>query len=140
MEVNYFTIEELTYSDTANKLKIDNTPSKEIEIHLKELIKFLNPLREAWGSAIKVTSGYRCSKLNKAVGGSITSAHLRGYAADLVPKNNKMSEFKSFCKEYLKNNMFDQCLLEKSGNTEWVHIGLYNNQNQQRKQIKILNV
>lgn len=137
---SYFTIGELTYSNTAKKLKIDNTPSEEIENHLKELIKFLDPLREAWGSAIRVTSGYRCSELNKALKGSKTSAHLRGYAADLVPKNNKMSKFKTFCKDYLKDKKFDQCLLEKSGSTEWVHIGLYNNQNLQRKQIKIFNV
>ena len=45
--MGYFTIKELCASDTAKKYKIDNTPTKEIEIHLNELINFLNPLRAA---------------------------------------------------------------------------------------------
>ena len=46
---NYFTIQELIVSDTAKKFNIDNTPSAEVKLHLKELIeKLLNPIREAW--------------------------------------------------------------------------------------------
>lgn len=44
---SYFSIEELCASDTAKRKRIDNKPSKEVEVHLKELIEFLNPLREA---------------------------------------------------------------------------------------------
>ena len=95
----YFTLKEMTYSDTAKRLGITNQPSPLIIAHLNELMVFLDELREAWGSAIKVTSGYRCPKLNKAVKGSSTSAHLAGYAADLQPVNGKMAEFKKFVKE-----------------------------------------
>ncbi len=50
---NYFTIAELTVSDTAKKYGIDNTPTPEIKQHLKELIeKLLNPIREAWGGPL----------------------------------------------------------------------------------------
>ena len=132
---SYFTIAELYASDTAKKYNIDNTPDATIISHLQQLINFLNPLREAWGSAIKVTSGYRCEKLNKFVGGSKTSSHTIGYGVDLIPLNGKMSEFKKFIVDYMKNKMFDQCIIEKSGKTEWIHIGLYNLKDQQRRMI-----
>ena len=132
---SYFTIDELCKSETAKKYSIDNTPDAAVLSHLQQLINFLNPLREAWGSAIKVTSGYRCEKLNKFVGGSKTSSHMIGYGVDLVPANERMDEFKKFIVDYMKNKMFDQCIIEKSGKTEWVHIGLYNLKGQQRKMI-----
>ena len=132
---SYFTISELCASDTAKKYGINNFPDATILSHLQQLINFLNPLREAWGSAIKVTSGYRCDKLNRFVGGSKTSSHLIGYGVDLVPANGKMNEFKSFIRDYMKMHVFDQCIIEKSGKTEWIHIGLYNAKGQQRKMI-----
>ena len=132
---SYFTVAELYASDTAKKYGIDNTPNSIVISHLQQLINFLNPLREAWGSAIRVNSGYRCEKLNRFVGGSKTSSHLIGYGVDLIPVNEKMDEFKKFIIDYMKNKMFDQCIIEKSGKTEWVHIGLYNLKGQQRKMI-----
>lgn len=132
---NYFTIKELCYSYTAEQKGIDNSPSKEIEEHLKELISFLNPIREKWGSGIRVNSGYRCPELNKAVGGVDTSAHMLGYAADLYPVNDNFDDFKTFIVNYLQDKEFDQCILETSGNSEWIHLGLYNNKHQQRRQI-----
>ena len=132
---SYFTIDELCASDTAKKYGIDNTPNPTIITRLQRLINFINPIREAWGSAIIVTSGYRCEKLNCLVGGSKTSSHTIGYGVDLIPLNGKMSEFKKFIVDYMKNKMFDQCIIEKSGKTEWVHIGLYNLKGQQRRMI-----
>ena len=132
---SYFTIDELCASDTAKKYGIDNTPNPTIITRLQRLINFLNPIREAWGSAIKVTSGYRCEKLNCFVGGSKTSSHTIRYGVDLIPLNGRMSEFKKFIVDYMKNKMFDQCIIEKSGKTEWVHIGLYNLKGQQRRMI-----
>ena len=132
---SYFTIDELCASDTAKKYGIDNTPNPTIITRLQRLINFLNPIREAWGSAIKVTSGYRCEKLNCFVGGSKTSSHTIGYGVDLIPLNGKMSEFKKFIVDYMTNKMFDQCIIEKSGKTEWIHIGLYNLKGQQRRMI-----
>lgn len=134
--MKYFTINELCKSSTASRLKIDNTPSEEIKNHLELLVEcLLDPLREAWGSPIIVNSGYRCPSLNKAVGGSATSAHMSGWSADIKPKNGKMKEFKEFVVRFIKNKIWDQLMLEKSGDTEWVHISLYNNSGKQRKQI-----
>ena len=115
---SYFTIAELCASDTAKKYGINNSPDATVLSHLQQLINFLNPLREAWGSAIRVNSGYRCEKLNKFVGGSKTSSHMIGYGVDLIPANDKMDEFKKFIVDYMKNKMFDQCIIEKSGKTE----------------------
>ena len=134
--MKYFTIEELCQSETAEKLKINNNPTQEIIEHLELLIEcLLDPIREAWGSAIIINSGYRCEELNKAVGGSKTSVHKLGWSADIRPKNGKMKEFKEFIVEFIKTRIWDQCILEKSGNTEWVHISLFNNSGKQRRQI-----
>ena len=143
--MKYFTINELTHSDTAIALGIDNKPNHKITEHLVQLIEeLLDPLREAWGSAIKVTSSYRCAKLNNVLkGSSPTSAHLVGFAADLVPCNGSITEFKKFVVKWLKENniAFDQCICETNGKgVQWVHLGLYNLSMQQRKQILNLNV
>ena len=136
---NYFTIQELTASETAKRYGIDNTPTPEVKQHLQELTeRLLNPIREAWGGPIKVNSGYRCYRLNNLLGGSKTSAHLTGYAADLVPYNGQRAKFIKFVQDYLRKSKlpFDQCINEYD---KWCHIGLYNNSKLQRKQIfKIL--
>lgn len=135
--MKYFSINELTRSDTAIRKGIKNIPTESAKNNLTELIEtILDPLREAWGAPIKVTSGYRSWQLNKAIGGSTTSAHALGYAADLVPINKPMNEFKVFVKNWLISNnlQFDQYIDEHSGNSEWVHIGLKNNAGKQRKQ------
>ena len=82
--MKWFTISELCRSDKASKLKIDNTPTPGIKQNLERLVaNILDPLREAWGGPIDVTSGYRCPMLNKAVGGVKNSQHLTGQAADI---------------------------------------------------------
>lgn len=92
--MKYFTIQELMRSDTAAKLGIDNRCTPEQEERLKELTdNVLDPLREAYGKPIRVNSGYRCQKLNKAVKGSPTSDHMKGMAADITggsPRENKI--------------------------------------------------
>lgn len=125
--MKYFTIEELTRSDIASTKKIDNTPNKEITKHLTELVeKLLDPLRSDWAEycdvnqlenpAISVTSGYRCNELNKAIKGSSTSAHLTGYAADIIPSNDQMEEFQDWITEAIEKYDFDQLIFEKPKN------------------------
>lgn len=139
---SYFTVEELCKSDTAKKLHIDNTPSPEIVEHLKEMIVFLNPIREAWGSAIKVTSGFRCPLLNDAVGGAINSAHQFGFAVDLVPKKGDLDSFYTFFLAYLRehNLKWDQLIFEKSKSSRWLHFGLKSKYGKQRMQYFNLDV
>lgn len=133
-----FSLAEMVAGDTARRKGIDNIPSFEVVSHLAEFCdNLLQPLRDAWGKPINVTSGYRCQKLNQIVGGVATSAHLRGYAADLQISNMKMfDEFVKFVVNWIKDKDFDQCLIEQSGNTRWLHIGYKNQNGEQRHQIK----
>lgn len=79
-----FSYKEFEKSDVASKLHIDNTIKDfEVRDNVKALVdNLLQPLRDAWGGPIPINSGYRCSELNKAVGGVDTSQHTKGMAAD----------------------------------------------------------
>lgn len=125
--MKYFTINELTKSATADRLRIDNTPSGEVTKNLRLLVEnVLDPLRQAWGAPIVVTSGYRCPKLNAAVGGSKTSSHLFGYAADIRTASDKPSENRKLLDLIAKLGLpFDQLINEYpdgSNNPDWIHV------------------
>ena len=135
----YFRLEEFLDSSIARQKGISNSPSWEAVESLRELALFLDGVREAWGSGILVNSGFRCKKLNDAVGGVFNSAHLKA-AADLYPSNGKFNEFKKFIVNYLKNKDFDECIIEKKGKSEWVHFALYSINGEQRKKCFSLNV
>ena len=132
----YFTLKELI----STSRKIDNTPTFEAVRHLEELVeKLLDPLRYAYNKPIRVTSGYRCPALNKAVGGATTSAHLNGFAADLQDWNGDTEALITFARNWVILNRvsFDQLIRETSsdGNTVWLHFGLYGPGGCQRGQI-----
>lgn len=137
----FFELNEFVNSPTAKKRGIDNSPTFEVVAHLDELVsKVLDPLRAAYGQPISISSGYRCPALNRAVGGVATSVHMTGYAADLQV-GGSFAKFKEFVVEWFKKTgtPFDQVLLEKNARGEqWIHIGLYNNAGQQRRQIKVM--
>lgn len=79
-----FTLKELTKSDTATRLGLDNTPDDEALENLKTLCEMvLQPVREHFGKSVTVNSGYRSPESNAAVGGSKTSDHCKGMAADI---------------------------------------------------------
>lgn len=79
-----FSLAEFTESNTATRNGIDNNPSAEHIHNLVELCEnVLQPLRDRIGSSIRVTSGYRSEALNTAIGGSKTSDHSHGRAADI---------------------------------------------------------
>ena len=136
----YFYLEEFLTSSTARQKSIENIPSFEIVLRLRKLAQFLDGLREEWGSGIRVTSGFRNERLNSAVGGVPNSIHKIGYAADIYPVNGKFEEFKKFVKNWIKDKDFDQCIIEKKGSSEWIHIGLFNNNGGQRHNTFSLNV
>lgn len=141
-----FTIAEMVSSSTAARLRIDNTPPSTVKVHLTETITLLESIRAEWGKyceennlgtpAIRVSSGYRCPALNKAVGGVKTSAHVAGYAADLVPVNGKQDEFERFMSEVFAGNgyAYDQIIVEKSKSARWVHVGYKSPDGRQRRQ------
>lgn len=124
--MKYFTLEELC----ATKTGLTNIPTWQAVENLKALVNnVLDPIRESWGNPILVTSGFRCKEVNDKVGGSTTSQHIKGQAADLdigTPEQNK-SLFEHICKSGIT---FDQLLLEN--NWQWVHISYNINKNRQQ--------
>jgi hypothetical protein len=120
--MKYFTIRELIKSTTAIERHIDNSPSKEVERSLTALVeKILDPLREAYGKPIIVTSGYRCARLNKVVGGAPSSQHVKGEAADIRSVQDTPEENRKLYDLIVKLNLpFDQLINEHG--FDWVHV------------------
>ena len=147
-----FTIGELCASKMAQEKGIDNTPPAVVRVHLTETITLLECIRTEWEiyceqhelgtPAIRVSSGYRSSELNKAVGGVKTSAHVLGYAADIVPVNGMQDEFEKFMAEVFakKGYAYDQIIVEESKSARWVHVGYKKADGSQRRQCFKLNV
>lgn len=128
--MKYFTIDELSRSVEAAHLKIRNIPGTTEQARLKTLVEnVLDPAREKFGKPIKVNSGYRSYKLNKQIGGAITSQHLRGEAADITA-GSKDENRKLF--EILRTLDFDQLINEHD--FAWVHVS-YKDKAKNRKQI-----
>lgn len=118
--MKYFTIAELSRSETARSAGIDNTPPSGVVMSLTALVeKLLDPIREAWGRPIQVNSGYRCLKLNTAVKGAATSQHLRGEAADITAGSPALNK-QLFDLITASGLDFDQ-LIDES-NYKWIHI------------------
>lgn len=127
--MKYFTIKELCKSSTAALKRIDNTPNSEIVNNLQQLVdNILDPLREAYGKPIKVNSGYRCEALNVAVGGSKTSQHRYGLAADITT-GSRLENKKLFILAKQLNLPFDQLIDEKA--YSWIHISFSKNPRKQ---------
>lgn len=79
-----FSLHELTKSETALRMGFDNTPDDEATENLRLLCeKVLQPVRDHYGKGVKVNSAYRSPESNAAVGGSKTSDHCKGMAADI---------------------------------------------------------
>ena len=112
----------MTKSATAVRKGIKNDPSIQVCQSLTALIeKVLDPLREAYGKPIIVTSGYRCEKLNKAVGGAASSQHVKGEAADIRSVQDTPEENKKLFDLIVKLGLpFDQLINEY--NYDWVHV------------------
>lgn len=132
-----FTLEELSNSSTAKRLGIDNIPNNEQVNNLRLLCeKVLQPIREKYGKPIIISSGFRCEKLNKAVGGSHTSEHRYGMAADFHSLSDKLSDNKALWDLIRTMNLnFGQLIYEYGSDSgpDWIHIS-YNEKNN-RKQI-----
>ena len=124
--MKYFSIDEMLRSATAKRLGIDNMPSQDILNNIELFIEtVLDPIREDWGSAINVSSGYRCPELNKAVGGAKNSGHQYGFCADLQVKGGikMVRKLADFIFQWMMDHQmkFDELLFERSGNTTWLH-------------------
>lgn len=119
-----FSLVELTHSDTAVKKGLDNTPTEAVIANLKTLAeKVLQPVREHYGKSVKVNSGYRAPEVNASVGGSKTSDHCKGMAADIEIVGVANADLAQYIKDTLQ---FTQVILEfyTQGipDSGWVHV------------------
>jgi zinc D-Ala-D-Ala carboxypeptidase len=117
-----FSLNELTKSDTATRHDIDNTPTMQVIENLQDLVdNVLQPLREKFGPVV-VTSGYRSPAVNTKIGGSTTSDHCHGYAADFEVLGMDNRELALYIRDSLQ---FKQLILEfyRDGvpDSGWVH-------------------
>ena len=130
-----FSLPELTKSDTALRLDMDNTPNALQVENLKTLCeKVLQPVRDHFGKGVKVNSGFRHPQVNEAVGGSKTSDHCRGMAADIeIPgvANGDLAQW------IVDNLEFRQVILEfytpGVPDSGWVHVSF--NPEDNKKQV-----
>ena len=131
-------LEELTTSQTATRLKINNTPTPEIIENLKVVATQVQKVRDHFGKPLIISSGYRSEKLNNAIGGARNSQHTKGEAID-IQSTNGYTNADIF--NYIKNNLdFDQLIWEYGTRKEpkWVHISYKKSGN--RKQILYVGV
>ncbi len=113
----YFTLEELTASDTAVRLHIDNTPPADVVNALRDTAAKMDQVRDLLKGPIQVLSGYRSPKLNTAIGGSPHSAHMNGRAVDFVCRG--FGTPLQICQKIVSAGVkFDQLIQEGT----WVHI------------------
>lgn len=140
--MKYFTIKELCVSGSYPSLVEIPKQGTLIYNNLVKLVdKLLDPIREKLGKPITVTSGYRSEKLNNAVGGSKTSAHKLGLAADIHTGNNSNDNLKIVSTILEHNIDFDQIIIEyptfnslgEITAAKWIHVGLSGATN--RKQV-----
>ena len=119
-----FTLSEMISSQTATRLGIDNTPNDDQIENLTELCeKVLQPIRDKFGP-VRVTSGLRVPELNTAIGGSGSSQHCKGEAADINMCSKGCSGINADVFNYIKDNLvFDQLIWEFGKSCpSWVHV------------------
>jgi hypothetical protein len=136
-----FSLKELTKSDTATRLGIDNTPDEEAIDNLITLCdKVLQPIREHFGKSVTVNSAYRSPESNAAVGGSKTSDHCKGQAADIEIDGVSNPELAQWIMDNLD---YTQLILEfyTQGipDSGWVHVS-YDPNNLKKQELTAVKV
>lgn len=131
----HFTLEELTASYTATRLEIDNMPTPEALANLEILANGLEAVREKlYSNPIKISSGYRCLKLNRTLKSRDTSYHVRGLAADFTcPAFGTVPEVMRALAD--SSIEFDQLILEFNS---WIHIGFAEAIAKPRRQMMVI--
>ena len=119
-----FSLNELTKSETALRKGLDNEPTQEVISALQLLVvNVLQPVRDHYAKGVKVNSGYRSPEVNASVGGSKTSDHCKGQAADIEIPGVANAELAEYIKDTLQ---FTQLILEfytpGVPDSGWVHV------------------
>jgi hypothetical protein len=119
----FFSYEDMTHSVTALRKRLDNTPNADQLNAIKATCKAMDEVRRLLGRPILITSGFRCKKVNEAVGGTAKSAHVKGHAVDFVsPAFGPVAAI--FGKLKGSGIVFDQLIMEfpASHSGGWVHL------------------
>ena len=119
----HFTLGELTRSSTAERLRLDNTPTPEALRALQTTAEMLERIRTTLGRPIIVTSAYRSPAVNRAVGGATSSDHMAGQAADIVvPAFGTPHLVASALAPLVSVLGIGQLILEGVKGKQWVHV------------------
>lgn len=125
-----FSLYEFLRSQTAARHDIDMDPPVDVIDNLRRLcVDILQPLRESAGRPITISSGYRPPKLNELIGGSTTSAHMDGRAADLIIEGMSPLEVSQMIRAL--ELPYDQVIHEFG---QWVHVGIPREEDEARLQ------
>jgi zinc D-Ala-D-Ala carboxypeptidase len=132
-------LSEAVKSITAERLGIDNTPNDQEINNLKSIAEnIFQPIRDHFGVPIGLSSGFRCKKLNAAIGGSKTSQHMSGSALDIdADMYGKITNKQVF--DYIRENLdFDQLIWEfgNDENPSWVHVSYQHNDENRKRVLK----
>ena len=132
------TLHEMTRSETAKRKGVSNQPTEE---HIANMIvlaeKIFQPIRDHFGVPIHVSSGYRSAALNKKIGGSKTSQHMKGEAMDIDMDGTNTGVTNVQIFNFIRANLiFDQLIWEfgNSSNPDWVHVS-YNTSGTNRRHV-----
>jgi len=131
-----FSLDELTFSETATRKGIDNTPSDDVLDNLYKTAMEMENVRELLNNnPILISSGYRCLELNTLLGSKPTSAHIRGLACDFTcPKFGDPHDIVDAI--FRSDILYDQIILEFD---KWVHLAFPENGKSARKKALIIN-
>jgi hypothetical protein len=119
----HFSLQEFIYSQNASRAGIKNTPTLEAFMHLNKLAATMELVRGLLlSNPVTITSGYRNEETNKLCGGSTTSAHMSGFAADfIVPGFGDPIDICKAIEPYVARLKIDQLILEYG---DWVHLAI----------------
>jgi hypothetical protein len=136
-----FSLKEMTRSDAATRLGLNNTPDEKTIDNLKTLCeKVLQPIRDHFGKTVTVNSGFRSSETNQATGGSKSSDHVKGQAADIEIPGVPNAELAQWIMDNLE---YTQLILEfytpGIPDSGWVHVS-YDPSNLKKQELTAMKV
>lgn len=119
-----FTLREMSKSSYAARNGIDNTPRDDVVDALRALcLNVLQPIRDHFGKPVRVNSGYRSPALNAAIGGSKTSQHMKGEAADIEIDGVDNLELAMWIRDNLPfDQLISECYEPGDPSSGWVHV------------------
>jgi hypothetical protein len=129
----HFTLEELTISETASRRNLNNTPDNIALYNLRRLALFLEDVRTLLDKPIKINSAYRAPKVNASIGGSKTSQHCGGCAADIRVTGMTPDEV---VRAIIKSDLqYDQVIREFDS---WTHISIPNRKEDKPRKMALI--